>query len=327
MSLCLIAFHAEGFDYDDAIGTDVVKLLKETFTENQLEVDISVICNDAIGVLAAGRYKDPRTEIGVVLDTGTNAACMETIENIPKWVPGLDINTPTAVDIDWGNFSSVLLPRVQEDFILDRESPNPNHQLFEKMVCGDYLGELTRLLILSLINDGTIFTRGGVTNLETSYSMTLSSVCKIVSDELPPYESATVTIRQIFGPEPTQNEVIMIKRACEIVIDRAALLIGCALSATIYHVRRDGVDPGHPVVIAIDGSSYLKFERFRDSILSETKRMLNVTYGCGHPTFEISPYGSGSCLGAAVLAAATVPKNSLEYKHCERFVELPYLDH
>lgn len=41
-----------------------------------MEVDIRIICNDALGVLAAGKYADPRTEIGVVLGTGTNAACV-----------------------------------------------------------------------------------------------------------------------------------------------------------------------------------------------------------------------------------------------------------
>lgn len=258
-----------------------------------MEVDIRVICNDSLGVLAAGKYADSRTEIGVVLGTGTNAACVviniffqfilhhflylflqETVENIKKWVPGLPKDLQTAVNIEWGGFSSEILPRVEEDFVLDRDSQHPSQQLFEKMICGDYLGELTRLLTLSLYNDGSLFSRARIGNLQQRYSLTLSSVVRIMSDVTPPFENACSVIRNSFDIVPNQEEVKLIKKVCEIVLDRAALLVACALAATVYHVRRNGVDPGHPVVIAIDGSSYHKFERFKNSITAETKRML-----------------------------------------------------
>lgn len=183
------------------------------------------------------------------------------------------------MNIEWGGFSSEILPRVEEDFVLDRDSQHPNQQLFEKMICGDHLGELTRLLILSLYNDGLVFKRARIGNLQQRYSLTLSSVCKILSDEIAPFESASSIVRQSFDIVPNQDDVKLIKKVCEIVVDRAALLVACALAATVYHVRRDGVDPGHPVVITIDGSSYLKFERFKNAIITETKRMLREFIG------------------------------------------------
>jgi len=53
-----------------------LKFCSGTFTDTGLKAKIRVICNDSLAVLAAGRYQDPRTEIGVVLGTGTNAACV-----------------------------------------------------------------------------------------------------------------------------------------------------------------------------------------------------------------------------------------------------------
>ena len=79
--------------------------------------------------MCATRYADPRAEIGVVLGTGTNAACIETVGQIQKWVPGLPNDVQTAVNIEWGAFVSGFLPRSEEDDLLDSYTSNPGHAL------------------------------------------------------------------------------------------------------------------------------------------------------------------------------------------------------
>lgn len=77
------------------------------------------------GALCAGRYADPKTEIGVILGTGTNAACIEKVGSVQKWVPGLPKDLPCAINIEWGAFTSEFLPYTKEDSVLDKSSPEP----------------------------------------------------------------------------------------------------------------------------------------------------------------------------------------------------------
>jgi hypothetical protein len=40
---------------------------------------VAAIINDSVGVLAAARYEDEATEIGIILGTGTNACIVEKV--------------------------------------------------------------------------------------------------------------------------------------------------------------------------------------------------------------------------------------------------------
>ena len=50
-----------------------------------LNLDIVAIVNDTVGTLVAHRYADPETGLGVIIGTGTNAAYVEKVPEIPKW--------------------------------------------------------------------------------------------------------------------------------------------------------------------------------------------------------------------------------------------------
>ena len=71
------------------------------------------------------RYADPRTEIGVVVGTGTNASCVEKVRDIRKWVPGLPSDVLTAVNIEWGAFASEHIVPSDIDLNLDTSSQHP----------------------------------------------------------------------------------------------------------------------------------------------------------------------------------------------------------
>lgn len=47
------------------------------------------------------------------------------MSRVPKWQPkGVALETHTAINTEWGRYSSEVLPRVQEDFELDAETGN-----------------------------------------------------------------------------------------------------------------------------------------------------------------------------------------------------------
>ena len=59
-----------GFELTGAVGEDPVSLLAEAFRRRKLPVQVKVLINDAPGVMAAGRYMNATTMIGVILGTG-----------------------------------------------------------------------------------------------------------------------------------------------------------------------------------------------------------------------------------------------------------------
>ena len=59
-----------GFELTGAVGEDPVRLLAEAFRRRKLPVQVKVLINDAPGVMAAGRYMNATTMIGVILGTG-----------------------------------------------------------------------------------------------------------------------------------------------------------------------------------------------------------------------------------------------------------------
>jgi hexokinase len=58
------------------------------------------------------------------------------------------------VNTEWGAFDNarVVLPTTPFDNKLDRESINPRFQAYEKFISGMYLGEITRNLLLALVD-------------------------------------------------------------------------------------------------------------------------------------------------------------------------------
>ncbi len=75
-----------------------------------------------------------------------------------KWpAQGIDPETQTLINMEWGAFRSSSLPRLPEDEALDAEFPNTGQYWFEKMMSGMYLGDLARRVLLSLAQEVQLF--------------------------------------------------------------------------------------------------------------------------------------------------------------------------
>jgi hexokinase len=146
------------------------------------------LVNDTTGTLIASAYTDPDIKIGCIFGTGCNAAYMESCGNIPKIAHmKLEPDMPIAINCEWGAFDNEhkALPRtpydVIIDVIIDKESPRPGQQTFEKMVAGLYLGEIFRLTLLDLHEnpDVTFFGDQDVSKLRKPYSLDSSFLSDI----------------------------------------------------------------------------------------------------------------------------------------------------
>lgn len=64
------------------------------------------------------------------------------------------------INIEWGAFGEGgVLDFILTEFdrAIDENSINPSKQLFEKMISGMYMGELTRLVLEKVVNAGLLF--------------------------------------------------------------------------------------------------------------------------------------------------------------------------
>lgn len=190
----------KGFDIHGVEGHDVVppfeKALHDRVRQEQssserlltcvqdLPVHLTALINDTIGTLIASAYTDDEVRIGCIFGTGCNAAYMEECGSIPKLEHlNLPPDTPMAINCEWGAFDNEhkVLPRTPYDVIIDKESPRPGQQTYEKMVAGLYLGELFRLVLVDLHEnkDIHIFEGQDIGMLRKSYTLDASLLSAI----------------------------------------------------------------------------------------------------------------------------------------------------
>ncbi|KAI9730176.1 MAG: glucokinase [Claussenomyces sp. TS43310] len=150
----------KGFDIPDAVGQDVCKLLQVEIDLLRLPVRVAALVNDTVGTLMSRSYTSPGktgTLLGAIFGTGTNGAYVEKLSKLSKPMEG-DYDKSTGemiVNTEWGSFDNemTVLPCTPYDAKLDAESPNPGFQMFEKRVSGMFLGEILRIVIVSMLEN------------------------------------------------------------------------------------------------------------------------------------------------------------------------------
>ncbi|KAH9245618.1 hypothetical protein BASA81_016892 [Batrachochytrium salamandrivorans] len=171
----------KGFTATDVEGRDPVDLLQRAFLRKKLKIRVSALVNDTVGTLVSHAFQDPSTYISVILGTGSNAAYVEQMSQIPKWEGDMPASGKMVVNMEWGAFDQegVVLPRSEYDMLLDRHSSHPKTQSYEKMISGMYLGEIMRLAMLDLISTGELFSMESSANLDTPYSFDTANMSRI----------------------------------------------------------------------------------------------------------------------------------------------------
>lgn len=134
--------------------------------------------------MIASAYTDTKMKIGCIFGTGCNAAYMEECGQIPKLKHmNLPPDTPMAINCEWGAFDNEhkVLPRTPYDLSIDRDSPRPGQQAFEKMIAGLYLGEILRLVLVDLHDskDVHFFEDQDISSLRKPYSLDSSFLSSI----------------------------------------------------------------------------------------------------------------------------------------------------
>lgn len=262
--------------------------------------------NDTTGTLIASAYTDPEMKIGCIFGTGVNAAYMENVGSVPKLAHmNLPPDMPVAINCEYGAFDNehVVLPLTKYDHIIDRDSPRPGQQAFEKMTAGLYLGEIFRLALIDLLDSrpGLIFQNQDTSKLRKPYLLDASFLAAIEED---PYENLQET-QELFERElnikPTLAELEMIRRLAELIGTRAARLSACGVAAIC---KKKNIESCH---VGADGSVFTKYPHFKARGAQALREILDWAPN-EKDKVTIMAAEDGSGVGAALIAALTLKR-------------------
>ncbi|KAI5363809.1 putative hexokinase, ATPase, nucleotide binding domain-containing protein [Septoria linicola] len=304
----------KGFDIDGVEGKDVVPPFEKALEERGVPIKLTALINDTTGTLIASAYTDTEMRIGCIFGTGCNAAYMEHAGEIPKLEHmKLDPKQEIAINCEWGAFDNEhkILPRTQYDIIIDKDSPRPGQQAFEKMIAGLYLGELFRLVLVDLHDKPNVhlFEGQDISSLKKPYSLDASFLSDIEND---PYENLQETY-DVFYDKMKINcqkpELELIRRLAELIGTRSARLSACGVAAIS---KKKNYKTCH---VGADGSVFNKYPHFKARGAQALKEILDwessrdgKPLGKGSDPIEILPAEDGSGVGAALIAALTLKR-------------------
>ncbi|GAA5962917.1 hypothetical protein JCM8115_007040 [Rhodotorula mucilaginosa] len=306
----------KGFGAPGAEGKDCAAMFKQGLEKFKTPVEMVALINDTTGTLIASSYVDQATRAGIIFGTGCNAAYMEKVANIPK-IKHLNLpeDAEMAINCEWGAFDSTThehLPRTSYDVHIDETSNKPGEQAFEKMIAGLYLGEIFRLIMCEMIDEGILFLGQETYKVEKPFVFDTAFLSLIESDPTDELLTVTGLFTHFFSLDTTIAERQFMRRLATLIGTRAARLSACGIAAI---VSKQGLldeisDPKTQTIgIATDGSLYNKYPKFPQRL----EEGLVDIFGEKGRAIKTYHAEDGSGVGAAVIAAMTKARKAAGY--------------
>ncbi|KAJ1675618.1 hypothetical protein EV182_000913 [Spiromyces aspiralis] len=267
----------KGITAPNCVGRDVVRLLHDSLLRRHIKVNIVAMLNDTVSTLLGSAYMHPGTQMGVIFGTGTNAAYYERLDQIPKFCAPLD--DPAAsemiLNIEWGGFDTrySVLPATMHDIKLNRKSPNPFQQAYEKMISGLYLGEIVRNAALYMVDQRLLFNGRSSSILNEMWSIDTMYLTEAISDSSSDLSIVKDILEKTLGLDPTSLLDRRIFRAIAIMVgERASRLSSVGLVSTL--LQRPELLEKH-LIVGIDGSMYEFLPQFEERVYDTLRRFLS----------------------------------------------------
>ncbi|KAL6456447.1 hypothetical protein MHYP_G00349910 [Metynnis hypsauchen] len=291
----------KGFKASGAEGNNVVGLLRDAIKRRgDFEMDVVAMVNDTVATMISCYYEDRSCEVGMIVGTGCNACYMEEMRTV-ELVEGDEGRM--CVNTEWGAFGEngeLEDFRLEYDRVVDESSLNPGHQLYEKLIGGKYMGELVRLVLMKLVNEGLLFNGEASDMLRTRGSFETRFVSQIESDTGD--RKQIYNILSSLGVLPSELDCDIVHLACESVSTRAAHMCAAGLAGVINLMRERRYQDELKITVGVDGSVYKLHPRFKERFHKVVREMT--------PNCEISFIQSeeGSGRGAALISAVACKK-------------------
>ncbi|KAG8228011.1 hypothetical protein J437_LFUL003646 [Ladona fulva] len=285
----------KSFKCSNTVGHDVVKMLREAIERHgDMDVEVEAILNDTTGTLVQGANLDPRTAIGCILGTGSNACYIEKASKVKHWEGDRHGEKEVIIDIEWGAFGDngvIDFMKTEFDREVDNKSLLVNSFTFEKYISGKYLGEINRTILEKLCREGLLFGGKASEKLLKHDSFSAHFVSLIEGDTIQGITTETEKILKDLGLKYTSDDIKIVQHVCELTSNRAALLVSICLATLLRRMNRPDT------TIAVDGSLY-KFHPRLKTLMNKYIHLL-----APGKKFRLMLAEDGSGKGAALAAA------------------------
>ncbi|GEQ71703.1 hypothetical protein JCM33374_g5389 [Metschnikowia sp. JCM 33374] len=308
----------KGFDLPDCVGRDVVEFFQKHLDLLKLPVVVTALANDTVGTLLSRSYANDqnssksKTLIGAIFGTGTNGAYFESIANIPK-LSGATIPesaTGMVINMEWGSFDNSLeiLPSTKYDEMVDRETSNKGYHLFEKRISGMFLGEILRVILVDLFEQGLIFVdlfhsrnQSLPHRLKEPFLLSSEVLSYLEIDDSTDLKMSELLLQNELRLPTTILERILIQATTRAIAKRAAYLSAIPLAAIVSRVHEQYSDNDDDFEVGCDGSLIEYYPGFQEKIL-QAFNLINPLKGSSKKLhLRIAKDGSG--VGAALCAS------------------------
>ncbi|CAO3681143.1 unnamed protein product [Rhizopus stolonifer] len=268
----------KGFTLKNAEGRDLADMFHEAFQRKKLNVKVTAILNDTVGTLVSHAYTNPACRIGLIFATGINAAYPEKVPAITKldqdirnkYADCTEMLINTEIDI-FG--TEAYLPLTKYDLALDLSHNQPKFQLYEKMLSGAYMGELTRLIAMDFIEAGVLFGGQVPKGFDQPWSFPTKHMSTLESDTTKEKEAGQKILSEFpTTNNPTLDDIAILTRICYNVSARAASLAAVAI---ISLVEQQNLLNQDQIVVGINGSTF----EFYPHMDERVRRALDEWYG------------------------------------------------
>lgn len=297
----------KGFGNPNTENHDVAALFSASLAKYSIPIRLSSLINDTTGTLMASHYADPNVKIACIFGTGCNAAYMEHVRDIPKFTkdhPEVSMDDDMAINCEYGAFDSYqpqYLPRTKYDVEIDLTSNKPTQQVYEKMIAGLYLGEIFRLCMVEMVDEGKLFVGQNTYKIESSFDFDTAFLSLMEADPTPELLTITGLFVHFFGLETTLPERQFFRTLAKLISTRSARLSACGIAALVKKMgyEKDGCSVG------ADGSLFNKYPCFPDRIAAGLNDILGSEDGA---KITLNQAEDGSGVGSAIIAAMTVSR-------------------
>lgn len=184
------------------------------------------------------------------------------------------------------------------DTRLDAATQTPGRQTFEKMISGLYLGEITRLAMLTpaVAAGFSDECRAGMAKAlagKGSFQSALMAACE--EDRSHDLEKVEHALSKLGVSGTTLRDRLLVRESCVCVSTRAARLSAMSVIGMIDLIGSQG-----PTTVAVDGTVFECYPYFKERMEACIEEMVGVESA---RQIELVLAKDGSGIGAAIIAA------------------------
>ncbi|EGW32676.1 hexokinase I [Spathaspora passalidarum NRRL Y-27907] len=313
--------------HPDIFGKDLKVILESVLKdEYAIDIDIRIIFNDSLAVYAAGAFIDKNTKLALVLGTGLNVCC--SLDSSSKVHPdkvlnghdrilyntelslfGQNLVTPNFVtkydshiDSRFGIFNQHF-----QSFMTVDPNTGTIFQPHELMASGRYLPELTRLVLVDLIEAQEIFvdrSQYELTEILTNEYDGFDGELMCFINESDDFEAINKKVSERYNWKTgiSQEEITILKNVTNAIIHRAAFIVAYTIVSFVKLLHEHNANEDlSEVTIGYVGSVLYYFNSYRKLV----KQLINDNEDAKKLGLKVDLklIDNSSIIGAAIGAA------------------------